>query len=166
MDYKNTFTNLMNNINTNNPTNIVEGTVENETTTTVYEDFRLTVTNEMFTSVGLNGVDKILVYVNNSQNVIYLTNKNSLGEDFGIIKIIKHTPNKGVRLNIGRLLNIGTLPCEVKIQIENGMIKIYPKDGLNKLPANKAFEKVSQTVEEVYGFSIHQFLNRIENGVI
>lgn len=163
MDYENTFTNLMTDI---NPTNINENTVKNETVTTVYEDFRLTVTNEMFANVGLDNVERILVYVNNNQNVIYLTNRNSLGEDFGIAKILKHTPNKGIRLNIGKLLNIGTLPCEVVVQIENNMIKIYPKNGIEKLPATKAFEKVSETIQEVYGFSIHQFLDRIEKGVI
>lgn len=163
MGYNDTFNNLMTNI---NPANITENTFEKQTITTVYEDFRLTVTNEMFNNVGLNEAERIIVYVNNNQNVIYLTDKNSLGEDFGIIKILKHTPNKGIRLNIGKLLNIGNLPCEVKIQIENGMIKIYPTNGIQKLPANKAFEKINNTIKDVYGFDINQFLDRLEKGVI
>ena len=46
------------------------------------------------------------------------------------------------------------------------MIKIYPKDGLEKLPATKAFEKVSETIKEVYGFTVYQFIDRFGKGVI
>lgn len=166
MDYRETYTNLMNKIDNINPANITENTVETETSTTVYEDFRLTVSNDMLSNAGLSNIQRIFVYVSNNQNVIYLTNKNSIGEEFGISKIIKHTPNKGIRLNIGKVLNIGEVPCEVKVQVQNDMIKIYPKDGIEKLPATKAFEAVSDTVQKVYGFSIHQFLNRIEKGVL
>lgn len=166
MDYRNTFNNLMGNIDNVTPTNITEDAMKTETVSTVYEDFRLTVTNEMFTNAGLNDQERIFVYVSNNQNVVYLSSKNSINDEFGISKILKHTPNKGIRLNVGRILNIGEVPCEIKIQIENGMIKIYPKDGLEKLPATKAFEAVSETIQKVYGFSVHEFLNRIENGVI
>lgn len=166
MDYRNTFTNLMGNIDNITPTNITEDAMKNETVSTVYEDFRLTVTNEIFTNADLNEQQRIFVYVSNNQNAIYLSSRNSIGDEFGVAKILKHTPNKGIRLNVGRLLNIGEIPCEVKIQIENGMIKIYPVNGLERLSATKAFEKVSDTIQEVYGFSVHQFLNRIENGVI
>lgn len=166
MDYKNTFSNLMNNIDNVNPANITENTFENETSATVYEDFRITISNEMFTNAGLNDAQRIFVYVSNNQNIVYLSNKNSLGDDFGISKIIKHTPNKGLRLNIGRVLNIGEIPCEVSIQVQNGMIKIYPKNGINKLPATKAFEKVSNTIQEVYGFSVYQFMSRVGKGVL
>lgn len=169
MDYQNTFSNLMKNLNNRGSyaSGVVSETpVENSTTTTVYEDFKLTVTNEILTNAGLNNAQRLVVYISNNQNAVYLTNKNSLGNEFSVSKILKHTPNMGIRLNIGKVLNIGSIPSEMSVQVQNGMVKIYPKDGINKLPADKAFEEVCKTIEKVYGFPIHQFLSRLHNGVI
>lgn len=164
MDYNNTYKNLMNDLKGENQA--TNNTDYNNTKATVYDDFRLTVSNNIFTAAGLNKVQKILVYISNTQNVVYLTDKRSLGNEYNIFKILQHTPNMGIRLNVGKMLNIGEVPAQVKIQVQNGMIKIYPTNGLNRLPADKAFDAVNKSIQSFYGFGIDQFLDRLEKGVI
>lgn len=165
MDYNETYSNLMKDLG-NKDQVVNESQVETETVTKVYNDFRLTVTNEMFAAAGLSEAQKLIVYIGNNQNAVFITTKTSVGNEYSISKILKHTPNMGIRLNIGKILNIGTVPCDVKIQVQNGMIKIYPVNGLNKLPADKAFDAVCKSIQSFYGFGIDQFLDRLEKGVI
>ena len=170
MDYKETYNNLMKDLGNRQKRDqeFQQGKEVDysETTAMVYSDFRLTVSNDIFTTAGLNTVQKIFVYISNTQNAVYLTSKSSLGSEYCISKLLKHTPNMGIRLNVGKILNIGEIPTEVKIQVQNGMIKIYPVNGLNKLPADKAFDAVCKSIQSFYGFGIDQFLDRLEKGVI
>lgn len=173
MDYTETFNSLMSNMvgNDTPQTEAPAPGINNQqktdnSLTTVYDDLRLTITNEKFTEVGLNNETRIFVYTNDNQNAIYLTNKNNIGDGFGIAKIIKHTPNKGLRLNVSKILNIGSIPSEMIIQTNDGMLKIYPKDGINRVPAKKAYQTVEDMIQKLYNCSVSEWCDMFMKGLI
>ena len=154
MDYKETFNSLMNDVQ------------ERNTATTVYEDYKMTVSKENLQVADLLIEERIFVFVNNNQNAIYLTNKNNLGDGFGIAKIVKHTPMMGLRLNVGKILNIGKVPAEMVVETEKGLIKIYPVGGLERVPANKAYDAVADLIMKLYDCSVDEWVKRYQEGML